>query len=644
MSHSNNKKSRYLRVNFSLRKEIFFVVVGSIIGGFTMHLPRILLDITTDTQYLITLLVMARVVGSDSPEVGFALHIAVATIIGIVTGIFLHRIIKFNISKIKNGLIYGILAGVVVFTVFSIPVSQIFLGPNMAEIITELDPEMTFIEASEVVNQNFVIGLLDSFFIHIIWGLTVGVLASLLTRKAGANFRCHQCDIEFSKIGTYNKHHKFVHESPSADVKKVVILGGGYAGVSVLRKLQEEFEDDVDVSISIVSKDNFFLHTPMLPEMATGVIEPRHIATPIRAFCKRARFYQSKVDSIDTQSRQVTITRTFDDKKTVLPYDYLVLTIGNKTNFFGNENIQNNSLTIKTLGDAIGIRNHIISMLENADQEDDPDLQQKFVTFVVVGGGFSGVETIGELNDFVRESTEKFYRNIDQNKIKVILVSANDTILPEIGDLGKYAFKSLTNNGVEIITNSKLVDAGEDFAKLNDGKIIPTLTLIWAGGNKVDSIIENLDTEHDDGGRVVVDKFLRLKNHPNIFALGDCANILDKKTGKPYPPTAQHALREAKVASENITSELRGRTDLQKEFDYESKGSMAKIGKRDGVALMMGHKFQGIVAWFLWKQYYLATLPVTEKKIRVAFDWFIDLFFSKDITRLSELKEKSFRG
>ncbi len=644
MSHSNNKKSRYLRVNFSLRKEIFFVVVGSIIGGFTMHLPRILLDITTDTQYLITLLVMARVVGSDSPEVGFALHIAVATIIGIVTGIFLHRIIKFNISKIKNGLIYGILAGVVVFTVFSIPVSQIFLGPNMAELITELDPEMTFIEASEVVNQNFVIGLLDSFFIHIIWGLTVGVLASLLTRKAGANFRCHQCDIEFSKIGTYNKHHKFVHESPSADVKKVVILGGGYAGVSVLRKLQKEFEDDVDVSISIVSKDNFFLHTPMLPEMATGVIEPRHIATPIRTFCKRARFYQSRVDSIDTKSRQVTITRTFDDKKTVLPYDYLILAVGNKTNFFGNENIQNNSLTIKTLGDAIGIRNHIISMLENADQEDDPDLQQKFVTFVVVGGGFSGVETIGELNDFVRESAEKFYRNIDLDKIKVILVSAKDTILPEIGDLGKYAFESLTNNGVEIITNSKLVDAGEDFAKLNDGKIIPTLTLIWAGGNKVDSIIENLDTEHDDGGRVVVDKFLRLKNHPNIFALGDCANIMDEKTGRPYPPTAQHALREAKVASENITSELRGRTDLQKEFDYESKGSMAKIGKRDGVALMMGHKFQGIVAWFLWKQYYLATLPVTEKKIRVAFDWFIDLFFSKDITRLSELKEKSFRG
>jgi len=162
LSHSK-KKSRHLRVNFSLRKEIFFVAIGSIIGAFTMHLPRILLDITTETQYLITLLVMANVVGSSSPEVGFALHIAVATIIGIVTGIFLHRIIKFNISKIKNGLIYGLFAGVIVFAVFAIPVSQLFLGPNMAKLLTELDPDMTFIEASEVVNQNFVSGLIDLF-------------------------------------------------------------------------------------------------------------------------------------------------------------------------------------------------------------------------------------------------------------------------------------------------------------------------------------------------------------------------------------------------------------------------------------------------------------------------------------------------
>ncbi len=637
MTSSDNKKSRYLRVGFSLRREIFFVAVGSIIGGFTMHLPRILLDITTQTQYLVTLLVLAKVVGSSSPEVGFALHIAVATIIGIVTGIFLHKVIKFNISKIKNGLIYGIFAGVVVFAVFAIPVSQLFLGPNMAELITELDPEMTLLEASELVNENFVSSLIDLFFMHIIWGLTIGVLASLLTRKIGANYRCHICDIEFSKISTYEKHVENVHENPSPSLKRILILGGGYGGVGVLKQLQETFQSDPEVSISLVSQDNFFLHTPLLPEMATGMLASRHIATPIRAFCKRARYYQAKVEQIDLNNNKVTITRALDSQKRELEYDFLVIALGGKTNFFGNKNVEKYALTIKTLGDAIVLRNHVISMLESADQEEDPDVLSKLMTFVVVGGGFSGVETVGEINDFVRESAEKFYRNIDIEKVKIFLVSAGEKILPEIGDLGEYAMESLTNSGVEIIKNTKLVDAEAEQVVLDNGMKIPYGTLIWAGGVTVDPVISNLETEHSPRGNVVVDKFLKLKNHPNVFALGDCASITDERTGKPYPPTAQHAVREAKIVSENIISSVRAKNS-QKSFVYQSKGSMAKIGKRNGVALLMGNKIHGFAAWFLWRQYYLFTLPTTEKKFRVAIDWFADLFFPRDITILSGVK------
>jgi len=602
-----------------------------------MHLPRILLDITTETQYLITLLVMARVVGSSSPEVGFALHIAVATIIGIVTGIFLHRIIKFNISKIKNGLIYGIFAGVVVFAVFSIPVSQVFLGPNMAEIIAELDPTMTLIEASEVVNQNFVSGLIDSLFIHLIWGITIGVLSSLLTRKIGANYRCHICDIEFSKMSTYENHVENIHENPSQSIKRILILGGGYAGVNVLKHLQETFESDTEVSISLVSQDNFFLHTPLLPEMATGMLASRHIATPIRSFCKRARYYQAKVDSIDLNNNKVTISRALDSQKRELEFDYLVIALGGKTNFFGNKNIEKHALTIKTLGDAIVMRNHIISMLESADQEDDPNVLSKLMTFVVVGGGFSGVETVGEINDFVKESVNEFYRNIDPEKIKIILVSAGEKILPEIGDLGEYAMESLTKNGVEIIKNTKLVDAEADHILLDNGMKISYATLIWAGGVTVDPVISKLETEHSPRGNVVVDKFLKLKNHPNVFSLGDCALIIDERTGKPYPPTAQHAVREAKIVSKNIISLIRA-NDSEKPFVYDSKGSMAKIGKRNGVAFLMGNKIHGFVAWFLWRQYYLSTLPSTEKKFRVAIDWFADLFFPRDITILGGVK------
>ncbi len=559
MISSNYKKSRYLRVGFSLRREIFFVAVGSIVGAFTMHLPRIILDITTETQYLVTLLVMAKVVGSSSPEVGFLLHIAVATIIGIVTGIFLHKVIKLNISKIKNGLIYGILAGVVVFTVFAIPVSQIFLGPNMAELITELDPQMTFLEASEVVNQNVVSSLIDMFFMHIIWGLTIGVIASLLTRKAGANYRCHICDIEFSKISTYEKHVENIHKNPSPSLKRILILGGGYGGVGVLKQLQDTFQSDPKVSISLVSQDNFFLHTPLLPEMATGMLASRHIATPIRSFCKRARYFQAKVEQIDLKNNKVTISRSLENQKRDLEFDYLVIALGGKTNFFGNKNIEKHSLTIKTLGDAIAIRNQVISMLESADQEEDSEILSKLLTFVVVGGGFSGVETIGEINDFVRESAEKFYRNIDVEKIRIVLVSAGEKILPEIGELGEYAVESLTKNGVEIIKNTKLVDADVDHVVLDNGMKIPCATLIWAGGVTVDPVISKLETEHSPRGNVMVDKFLKLKNYPNVYALGDCASIIDERTKKPYPPTAQHAVREAKIVSENIISSVLGK-------------------------------------------------------------------------------------
>jgi NADH dehydrogenase len=602
-----------------------------------MHLPRIFLDITTQTQYLVTLLVMAKVVGSSSPEVGFALHIGVATIIGIVTGIFLHKVIKLNISKIKNGLIYGIFAGVVVFTVFAIPVSQLFLGPNMAELISELDPEMTHLEASEVVSQNFVSSLIDSFLMHIIWGLTIGVLASLLTRKIGANYRCHICDIEFSKISTYEKHVENVHENPLPSLKRILILGGGYAGVGVLKQLQKTFQSDPEVSISLVSQDNFFLHTPLLPEMATGMLASRHIATPIRSFCKRARYYQAKVKQIDLNNNRVTITREFDNQKRELDYDFLIIGLGGKTNFFGNKNVEKHAFTIKTLGDAISIRNHIISILESADQEEDPDILSKLLTFVVVGGGFSGVETVGEITDFVRESAEKFYRNIDIEKVKIYLVSAGEKILPEIGELGEYASESLKKNGIDIIKNTKLIDAGEDYAVLDNEMKISCATLIWAGGVTVDPVISKLETEHSPRGNVVVDKFLKLKNHPNVFALGDCASITDERTGKPYPPTAQHAVREAKIVSENIISLIRSKKS-EKPFVYDSKGSMAKIGKRNGVALLMGNKIHGFAAWFLWRQYYLSTLPNTEKKFRVAIDWFADLFFPRDITILSGAK------
>ncbi len=623
-------------MGFSLKKEVFFVAIGSVIGAFTMHLPIIFSDLFGNSSYNVWVLIAARVVNSSQPEIGLILHFFVATIIGIVTGIFLHKILRFNISKIYKGLTYGIFSGIVVFVIFAIPVSQIFLGPNTIEVLSEINPEASITQLSQEIERNFLNQMINSLFMHLIWGTTLGIISSLLTRKMGANYLCHICNIEFSNIKTYEHHEENVHENPSSKMKKILILGGGYAGIGVLNKIQKIFENNVDVNIELVSESNFFLHTPMLPEMATGVIEPRHIATPIRRFCKRAQFHQSKVIDISLNTKQVTIQRMTDKSQKILFYDYLVLAMGGKTNFFGNSNIEENSFTIKSLDDAIKIRNHIISMLEDADQETNPILQQKLMTFVIVGGGFSGVETIGEINDFVRESSKKFYRNIIQDNIKIILVSTEDKILPEIGNLGEYSKQALQKAGVTIFTDTRMIDFSNGIAVLSGNKKISTNTVIWAGGNTVEDVVKKTDTDHHKSGKLVVNKQLNLENHLEVFALGDCAFSVDPRSKKPYPPTAQHAIRQANTVAKNLEYKIKG-IGMQEDFIYDTKGSMAKIGKNNGVALLCGHEFRGLIAWFIWKQYYLSTLPTNEKKIRVGLDWLIDLFFPRDITRLSSI-------
>ncbi|MDA1346466.1 MAG: DUF3179 domain-containing (seleno)protein [Crenarchaeota archaeon] len=343
-----------------------------------------------------------------------------------------------------------------------------------------------------------------------------------------------------------------------------------------------------------------------------------------------------KVVDIALDSKQVTIQRMTGKSQRILSYDYLVLAMGGKTNFFGNDSIEKNSLTIKSLDDAIKIRNHLISMLEDADQETDLDLQKKIMTFVVVGGGFSGVETVGEINDFVRESAKKFYRNIHEDSIRIILVSAGDKILPEIGNLGKYAKQSLQKAGVTIYTDTRLEDISKDIATLSNKKEISTLTVIWAGGNRVEEVIQKLSTSHHQSGRIIVNKQLKLDDHREVFALGDCAYSVDPRSKKPYPPTAQHAIRQAKTVAENLENKING-VGVQNDFIYDTKGSMAKIGRKDGVALLLGYEIRGLIAWLIWKQYYLSTLPTNEKKIRVGVDWFIDMFFPRDTTRLSNI-------
>lgn len=606
-------------VDFSIKKEVFFITLGSILGAFVMFIPNFLSDALTNSEFYLFWIIAARTLGSSDYLVGVFVHFGIATIIGIVVGIILYKTKILNISKLSNGLFFGILAGAVVTIVFTIPVQYFWIQPVTAEL-------------NDTVILNFIFSeefLLKSFLTHFLWGGTLGIFASVLTTKKGMKYRCHKCDIAFSKLSTFEEHYLYIHVSSHPHTQKIIILGGGYAGVGVLEKIQKRFEKDIDVDISIISENNYFLHTPMLPELSTGTIEPRHIATPIRNFCKRARFYQAKVTSVDLEKKSVSINTTSGENQ--LSYDYLVIAAGTKTGFFGNENLEKYSITIKSLQDANIIRNQIITQLELADQQEIVN-QAQFLSFVIVGGGFSGVETAGEINEFIRESADKYYRNIESDSIQVHLIAARDYILPEIGSLGKYAAKSLEKSGVKILYNTKVTDANSTHVSLSDDSSLHYSILIWAGGNQPQSFIKSLDTEHDKSGRIIVDQYLRLPKYSDVFALGDCAFILDS-TGKPYPPTAQHAIREAKTVSKNLISAVRGNHSFSI-FDYSSKGSMAKIGKRDGVAKMLGINLTGFAAWFVWKQYYLSTLPVMEKRIRVGLDWFVDLFFTRDITKL----------
>jgi NADH:ubiquinone reductase (H+-translocating) len=444
--------------------------------------------------------------------------------------------------------------------------------------------------------------------------------------------------------------------------KRIVICGGGFAGVAVLNKLQERFQTDVSVDITMISKDNYLLFTPMLHEIASGMIETRHIVTPIRTFCNRSRFYCADVEGIDLKNKSVEIRsslaqtpeqnpmNSMEKNSKSLFYGYLVIALGSEIRFFGMSDVEQNAFTIKTLNDAIRLRNHIIYLLEQADQlpestydNDTITIQseKEILTFVIVGGGFAGVETAGELSDFIRDSVNDYYHNIDKSNIRVVIVQSGNRLLPEMSEeLAQFAFENLRKSGVEIILNSRVTGATKHSVKLKDGNIIPTNTIIWSGGVAPSSLVYNLSCMHDSkSGRIIVDKYLEVPEYKGVFALGDCAFIIDPTTGNPYPPTAQHAIREGTTVAKNIIAGIEEKPHKKEVFDYKTRGMMASIGKRTGVGNLMGMHVQGFLAWWIWRNYYLANLPTLHKKIRVLADWIIDIFFRRDVTMLKTLSE-----
>ncbi|HZD34930.1 MAG TPA: NAD(P)/FAD-dependent oxidoreductase [Nitrososphaeraceae archaeon] len=654
------------RIDFSLKREVFFVVVGAILGAVTFGISETIFQILLGSPYYLVWIAFGHVLGVISPistsiVAGIFIHVITSISIGIVIGIFLYKTGILNISKISNGIVYGLFAGAVVFVVFFLPVQYFILSPQIANTMIELDPEMTEIDAKQVLKNNFTTIIVGSVIMHLIFGITVGFFSSVLSIKFGTRYRCSQCDISFSRIDSYRKHKELVHGIKPIQLVRILILGGGFAGIEILKRLQKAFQDDVRIDITLVSRDNFFLFTPMLPEVTSGSIETRHIVTPIRTFCKRAKFIEASIKEINLKHKEVIVShkigkesRPIDQRDHALKYDYLTIALGGETNFFGNTEIAKHAFTMKTVGDAMLLRDHVINMLEQADVEyEDEELKKKLITFVVVGGGFSGVETVGELNDFIRESIRVYYHNLKENDAKIILVNSGDRLLPEVpAELADFTLRILRTNRIEVKLNVRVSGASSNSIKLNDGSIVSSHTLIWAGGVKPDPLVTKINNcEHDQkSGKVLSNSYLELKGWNNVFAVGDCAYITDPNTDKPYPPTAQHAIRQATVAADNMISDIQQRVSSSvaersldrkgEKIDYQTKGIMALIGKRNGVGVVFGYKVHGILAWWLWRMYYLDNLPSIEKRFRVMIDWIIDLLFKRDVTRLKVISEE----
>ena len=416
---------------------------------------------------------------------------------------------------------------------------------------------------------------------------------------------------------------------------QIVILGGGFAGIESARYLDRTAAKRADVEVTLVSRDNFTLFTPMLDEVASGDLEPAHICNPLRKLLRHVTVLSGEIKAIDLAARQVTISYGIGVLTRELPFDHLVLALGSETDYFGIPGVAEHALGIKTLGDAVMLRAGVIAMLEAASVEPDPDRRKRMLTFVVAGGGFAGVETVGAINDLARESLPHYGR-VDPREVRVVLIGGK-AILPELGEtLGLYAQEKLRERHVEIKLGAKVIAYAEGAVRCSDGEAIPTQTLVWAAGVSPSPILKDIPCELQKG-RVVVNSTLEVPGAPGVWAVGDCAAIIDPTSKLPYPPTAQHALREGRRAGENIYARLQGKQ--ARPFLFKMLGQLATIGRRTGVARMFGLKFSGIVGWVLWRSVYLTKLPRLEKKLRVGMQWALDVVFERDLAQYVTLRD-----
>lgn len=419
--------------------------------------------------------------------------------------------------------------------------------------------------------------------------------------------------------------------------KRIVILGGGFGGVYAARVMEKILKPE-EASIKLVNRENYWVYQPMLPEVISGSIGITDVVSPIRHLCSRTQLVMREVEEIDLKKKVVILSPGFRPRRLEIPYDYLVIALGGVTNFYGMPGMIEHAKPFRTLADAIALRNHLIHALEEADVETDLELRRRLLTFVVAGGGFSGVEVMAELNDFVR-SVKCKYHKLRNETARCILVHSGDRILPEMTDgLAVFAQKILRGRGVEIVLQDRLAAATSEKAVFKSGMEVPCKTIVSTVPSSLAPVLQRLECTKEKG-RLKVNSAMELEGYEGeVWAIGDCATARTVK-GSLVPPTAQHATRAAKTVALNVAAAMHGAPS--KHFDFEGLGTLGALGHYSAVANIMGLHLSGFPAWFMWRFIYLTKMPGFNRKVRIGLDWFSALLFSPDLVQLRVPKESS---
>jgi NADH dehydrogenase len=401
----------------------------------------------------------------------------------------------------------------------------------------------------------------------------------------------------------------------------VLVVGGGFAGAYVARELRAR-------GATIVSKENFMLYTPLLPEAASGTLEPRHCVVPLREMCPHAELILGSVTGLDLEARTAAV-KTDEGVQTVA-WRELVVALGAVPRTLPIPGLSEHALSFKSLADAIHLRNHVLHQLEAADAALDEEERSRRLTFVFVGAGYAGVEALAELSDLTEDAL-RYYPRLRSTRRRWVLVDAAQRILPDIPPpLGHYAAAELQRREVEIHVETTLASVSAGEATLGDGTQIRTNTLVWTAGVAPNPALREWSLPLDERGHVEVDEFLRVRGHEHVWALGDCANVPNTHSDRPDPPTCQHALRQARRLARNLTGP-------PERYGYRMLGQVATLGRHKGIADVLGLNLRGFLGWWVTRSYHLYQLPLASRKIRVVVDWTVALFFRRDTAELGQL-------